>query len=160
MNEWILSSFKQRFFLGYSCQIGEQAYAKSQMQIMTRSCRFKKLCACEACRLKPVPSSTNSRLVFLPVYWPLSHRIPPVSVTNSLKVTFQMLHKLIACLLVSVSVMVMFLCLERLMHYQLVLLFLLWESPFSLLGRDMSLYEGGHYKENCVIRNSDFSFHT
>lgn len=111
-------------------------------------------------RLADLNLSQALPTVDLSFYWPLSHRIPPVSVTNSLKVTFQMLHKLIARLLVSVCVMVMFLCLERLMHYQLVLLFPLWESPFSLLGRDMSLYEGGHYKENCIIRNSDFSFHT
>ena len=103
---------------------------------MTWSCRFKKLYACKSCRLKSVPSSTNSRLVFLALYLTLSHRIAPVLVTNSLEVTFQTLYKLIACLLVSVCVMVVFLCLERLMYYQPVLLCLLWETLFLLLGRD------------------------
>lgn len=106
--------------------------------------------------LKFVPSSTNSRFVFLPLSQTLSHRICPVLVTNSFKTYFSD----------SIQTNCMFTCFSLCNGHVFVLrkthVLPASASILSLgncsccLAKRWSLYEGGHYKENYVIKNSDF----
>lgn len=112
--------------------------------------------ACETCRLTFVPRSTNSRLVFLPLSQPLSHRIHPVLVTNSFKTYFSDI--------IQTNCMFTCFCLCNGHGFVLRKTYVLpagasilnWETVLPAWPRD----EGGHYKEKHVIKNSDFLFHT